>query len=1551
MLDNDQSAGNIIAQASDDKRLELEELSIPGATGPVFTDKWGINLAAARDNFPRNGLQLYVPAWPQMGEGDRVRILLGSDEVSSLSIPKELVDERQTLFVPPTHLQNGDAELSYRVKRMGQVEEPSAPTSIYVKLDRPGGQDQDGSNPGHSELKFTLPEDVVRDGVDQERAKQGVEVTILPYPFMAENDKIRLSWGGQFVSHTVTREQANNPEENPVVILVEEAVILKAGDSDAKGLAIAFEVYDLVDNRSEDWSAEQRVEVDTGNARLAAGIVKEARNNVLDLELLGDADATLQVVAFNEEPFALGDNIVASLFGETEDGRPVDITYPPKPIESLPAVLEIGIANADVRQLAKTQAKFSYELVKSEASRRALGVQAYEQQRAEGRYQSRGQFVAIQGEAVRLAAPEALDAQQGTLDPALPVASIQVPWDDSMQANDVITLIWEGERPDLEPYFPAIDPHDISNGEALRKEPIPFPVDGKHLKAIEGGKLVLLYTLERTKMSPRRSERTITFNVGEPRAELPAPSVGYAEQQADGSWVLDPEKVPFGGTKLVVQRYARIKIGDVLWFNWKGTDEASLEDYIDITTTNFNREHYDLTISKKLVTDNDGHAVVASYWVARAEGAKPSYSEPLTLQVGAAVPALPELVIKEATAERVIDPALVADGATVLIGAGAGLQPQDKVRIDVQGAYPDNQTHTVERAGEQEFKIAAEVIRGNENSQITVTYFVLRGGVQPEQPSAPVEFTVLEVSDPALPELVIKEATAERVIDPALVADGATVLIGAGAGLQPQDKVRIDVQGAYPDNQTHTVETAGEQEFKIAAEVIRGNENSQITVTYFVLRGGVQPEQPSAPVEFTVLEISEPALPELVIEEAIAGVIDPARLTDGATVFIGADAGLEPTDKVRIEVQGAHPDDQTHTVETTGSQRFKIAAEVIRGNESSKITVTYFVLRGGVQPEQPSAPVEFTVLEFSEPALPDPLIVEANEEGIIDPERVRDGATLFIAASAGLQPLDKVRVEVTGAHPDTQTHTVAQAGEQRFLIDYAVIKANENGSIGVTYIVLPGGNPPEKRSGTVEYDVRTNVGKGLLHIFGARHTRGARWGTYSSRYLKAYQADTGKPVMAEWRYSGSNEWSSAQAWWDTRPDLPLQVRTSDDQVTLNPVNIIGNGVFTTSPSGTGAFVALRNDGRVRGWGHANNGGDLPPLIRTLDDVVEVSCAATAYAVRRVNGTVMVWGDATNGGDMGGVSPYGFREVCGSAWAFAGIKTTGSVVAWGKSTDGGTVPGPIAGHTDIVRIVSTLQAFAALRKTNQVVGWGLERSGGTVPSDIGALTDIEDVIGSAHAFAARRANGTVVAWGAGTSGGDYGAVADYTDIVRLCCSNDHAFVAQRATGQLVAWGSPGIGGTLPPGYGELDDIIDVVGSGAAFAALRRNGSVVAWGGVDELPAEIAQLTNVVQVAGATYAFAVLSSDGTVKAWGNATVGGDTAPVASELVDIQALYANFFGFVALRRDGRVISWGLTAGGGDNSAVRDQLDGYVTYRATSSSRGRALMVQQRQSVIAVN
>lgn len=725
MSSNEQSADDAAAEQSAVGPLLLDELSIPGATGPVPTGEWGINVAAAQDNFPEKGLQLYVPAWPTMGRGDNVRILLGDDEVDSKTITEGLEGQRQTLFVPTVHLRNGNANLTYKVKRLGQVEESAAVTEIFVKLERPGGQDQDGDKPGHSALKFKLPDDVTREPIDKDRAAQGVVVTIERYPFMAEHDRIRVTWGGQLVYHKVTADEV----DTDIPITIDEATILAAGDSGVGDLAVAFEVIDLVENRSEDWSAEQRVKVDTGSAHLNAPIVQQAKNNVLDLDALGDANIILQVWA-DDEPFAVGDTLVANLLGETEDGREVDITYEPKTIQSLPEVVVITLANADVRQLAKTQARFSYELVKAEAVRKAMSVEDtrhYERELAEGVYKSKGRFVSIVGEAVRLAAPVALDAKQGILDPDLPTTRIEVPWDSVMQESDVITLVWEGEQPDLTPYYPEIDPHDVTQGEAQRKEAILLPVDGKHLKAIEGGKVVLLYVLERDGQSPQRSRRSITLSVGQPRAELAAPSVPDAK---DG--VLDPADLREKGTRLVVNSYARIAVGDRLFFSWKGRDEASsLEDSLAITSTNKDRLSFDLPISQALVNASDGHEVEASYRVERVDGGL-SHSEPLNLKVGAPLGELPAPCVPDIE-NGGLDPDKVPEGTMLVVKRYAGIRLGDTLTFKWRGQNDESsleQSIEIDDANiglpQFELSISHALVSANDGHEVVASYSVER---------------------------------------------------------------------------------------------------------------------------------------------------------------------------------------------------------------------------------------------------------------------------------------------------------------------------------------------------------------------------------------------------------------------------------------------------------------------------------------------------------------------------------------------------------------------------------------------------------------------------------------------------------------------------------------------------------------------------------------------------------------------------------------------------------------------------------------------------------
>ncbi|MDC6382111.1 hypothetical protein BW687_018255 [Pseudomonas graminis] len=640
----------------------LIDLEIPGAVGPLPEPPaepgqtlWGINHGAALDNFPLNGLQLYIPAWPAMAEGDSVSVWLDDQMVITAPIKKEEANQRVTAFVEAPRLVAGIHNLRYSVKQLGQNPVFSAYTDIAVKLDRPGGQDQNGDIPGHSALKFTLPEAIVNDGVDAEAAEKGVPVTISPYPNMTAGDNIKLSWGGEFVEHAVTSDEV----DQPIQMTVDKKAIIDGGDSDQNGLAVTFEVYDVVQNRSEDWAAETRIVVDTGNSRLGAPLVKESVNSVLDLDALAGKPITVQIIALTSREmakelsrsltpqqaaqlqaslgketlsrigalkadFVIGDRIKVTLKGTTADKETVEYNAAEITINYLPQIIETQIPNDVIQKLAQSQAVFSYQAIHE-------GGQVSQSRRA---------FIGVIGEAVRMAAPVALDEAQGAIDPNLPTTTVQIPWDDSMVAGAEITLKWIGTRHDLTIYDPVLNPHSITNGEAADKAPIDFRVEGKHLKAIEGGSLELYFILAKDvngTIVERESARAARLNIGEPRPELDAPEV---EGVVDG--VIDPA---YGAIEVTVPIYTTMEIGDVVYFRWNG----SVKDWKDsLTITSFtHNKPVKFPVKPEYISGNDGGTVEASYYVIRTSGRR-SDSGINRFNVGAAQSLLPPPIIVEA---------------------------------------------------------------------------------------------------------------------------------------------------------------------------------------------------------------------------------------------------------------------------------------------------------------------------------------------------------------------------------------------------------------------------------------------------------------------------------------------------------------------------------------------------------------------------------------------------------------------------------------------------------------------------------------------------------------------------------------------------------------------------------------------------------------------------------------------------------------------------------------------------------------------------------------
>ena len=755
------------AQQLDNAINLLRELNIPGRTKvPVSTnpDVWGLNIAAVKDNFPRHGLQCLAGPWGTMGVADRLVIFRGSGN----QVLQEIVDENEvgkalTMFVESKHLDEGPHDISYTVTRLGQTPEPSEVMKVLVKLTRPGGHD-DNDEDGHSKLIMTIPPAIVAGGIDQDNVADGVDITIERYPNIAVGDVIQLSWGGAFVfSLALTQEQVDGT--TPIIVHVDEATIRKAGDSDAKGLAVVFVVYDVVDNRSEDWSAAQWVVVTIDQKRPLAPLLKEALNNILDVDKLAGANGTAQVSAQDGEFFALGDTIFVRVRGTPVEGAPIDQEMAGFKLTNMPSIPEIAIPNALLRRLAKTQMVLSYRIQKADGS---------------ADFHSKGQFISVIGEIQRLKPPIAEDARQGTLDPDLPRTRIEIPFDTSFEAGQVIKLFWLGTLPDHSPYLPDLPLRPISQGDIDAKLSLFITVDGVHIKPLEGGTLELYYqlwiedsvlaTLDRYTAlhAVRESEHASLLNVGEPRQELPEPIV---DGVVDGA--LDPNR---NGTTLTATWLNTLDKDEVIR-EWEGSKTGLSRDSILLNSFTAGRP-VPFDINAAQIKGNDGGTVSARYSVVRA-GEPTRYSHPLEFSVGAALELEPPTIQQAEADGTTLQPIKAKDALTAVIPP-KGLLLTDLLSVTWTGApgTAAGGSHTTDPKPISEsglnIELLVSVLAFNLGKAVTVTFTITRDG-KPVT-SLPLTLNVGTLPASALNSPRFIEADADDVLDiPALAGRAGTI--------------------------------------------------------------------------------------------------------------------------------------------------------------------------------------------------------------------------------------------------------------------------------------------------------------------------------------------------------------------------------------------------------------------------------------------------------------------------------------------------------------------------------------------------------------------------------------------------------------------------------------------------------------------------------------------------------------------------------------------------------------------------------------------------------
>ncbi|MGH8380822.1 RCC1 domain-containing protein [Pseudomonas sp.] len=933
-----------------------------------------------------------------------------------------------------------------------------------------------------------------------------------------------------------------------------------------------------------------------------------------------------------------------------------------------------------------------------------------------------------------------------------------------------------------------------------------------------------------------------------------------------------------------------------------------------------------------------------------------------------AIPLRPSPTLVEAV-EGVVEPTLPQ--VRVEVPAAARLERGDRVTLTWLGTRPNGTpllhqvTRTVSSA--QAGKVLPFTVAGAgllaplNGGSLDLSYRIVRAGLEVPLDS---EHEVLQVGavQSALPAPMTRPLFPGDRIDPDEYRSDIEIVIGTFANMRQTQSIFLEWTASVgaPFFDDLPVTPGEETVFFIEHAQLQLNNDGEVKVRYRVVEAG----EPDRFSEFLTLQIGAGQsieLPAPLVLEAVDGILDPNAARNGATFRVPLDVALEFGETVDFFWEADTPEGTWSMLNVTVDQNGRVPDQtvpyqVVNASNNSNVRVRYLVIRNTGN-EHPSLVLPLRI-QSSALVLPPATFIEA-VAGNLNPDDVRNGATLLIDSVAKIRPSDYVLARIAPRNSNvpaiTLPFTVATVepnGSVRLLVEFRHIERFIGLTVDLSYTLRrfsQGGNPPEEQAGATTYTVNRTIGTGTLRIFGARYGASTYRASGSSRVLSAFDRTTLQPILAEWQYLGDTLWRAGYTWLDKEPQRALRVRSSNDSVLLYPGNVIGNGNDAVV-NGTAAYAVmlqnyktLQNVGQsdpnhpnnprpllfsIYGWGNAAYGGTVPPTLITYDDVIEVSSTRSAYAALRQGGALACWGNSAEGG----ATPAGnlrFLEVRSNSTAFVGRVrlTPGSnnarVIAWGNAANGGSVPAAIGALTDITAVFGNGLAFAAQRSNGQVVAWGNAASGGTVPGDIGNRGDLVIIKGNYAAFAARRQNKSLVAWGNPSYGAAVPApIAARRDIETLEGATAQAFSALSTAGEVVVWGAASHGGSLPTNLVGRQDFIEVTSTWHAFCARHRNGSVVAWGNATNggtVPAPIAVLRDIVQVTGSAWSFAALRRNGTVVAWGAAASGGDTSAVVAQLTNVRAVYANSHGFTALTSDGRVVSWGNGPGGGDNSSAQ--------------------------------
>ncbi|WP_268800091.1 hypothetical protein [Pseudomonas huanghezhanensis] len=866
--------------------LALRPVLIAGLVTPVVDGDGGVNISMVEDNL--SGLLTVLDPWLRMQVGDRVDIYWDGLSVGGRDVTDVDIDKRMFFYLPTDSIHPDWAEkvfYSLTHASSGKTDE-SVPLRLRVKLDRPAGKDKDPHLPGHSELAAPqLPQDVIDNGVDAQWAKDGIPVTIATYPGRAARDTVELRWGVVSISRPITEQEAAG--NDPVVITVDQAAILAAGDAD--DLLVHYQVYDEVWNFSEEWSLQTFVPVDAGGWKLPAPIIQEAINGEIDLGNLGSANVTVKI-SVAADPFELGDTVTMTWLGTTAADAPLEHRQSVT-ITNIPAIYDTTVPNALVRQMINGTAQASYVLTK------ANGAPPQSSKRA---------AVRITGVAP-LEIPRILELIGDVLDPLEERAHVEIPVYAGMANGDLINLDWLGTRVDGAPYLYETQ-HIVTANEV--DNVVYIPVMGEHIALLENGTLDVSYRVSNDawQVFDVRVSEHLLVRVGQHVAELPAPIIVEAV-----NGVLDPE-VNRGDVTLRVN-YPGTVAGDTLTWYWLGHPlEGSGSDWIPITTAIAGKP-LDFTIPRSLVEPNINDEVRVLYTLERGATGTFQYSATLDLVIGKLIGELPAPTVVQASA-GVLDPMNALAGATVRVSY-ASMEAQDLVTLVWLGSTgigtPADQEKPGSANGQVEFTVPATVIGANIGREVSVYYRVKRytAGKQSEMLRLPV----LPFGDPDkdLPHPVITQANSQTMtLNLATFTGNGTATVAKWPFILEGQRVWLRLEGETSGGGVYSITlldgapltsgqaSAGLSESALRTELEKLGQDTRLVVICNVAFDGTASE--SAAVQFPRTVYTFKLHQDWVNPQIVSIKDSKGEVADGGTTFDTA-LSISGTSTVEAELE------------------------------------------------------------------------------------------------------------------------------------------------------------------------------------------------------------------------------------------------------------------------------------------------------------------------------------------------------------------------------------------------------------------------------------------------------------------------------------------------------------------------------------------------------------------------------------------------------------------------------------------------------------------------